>query len=537
VKREGWMHNPEIEQTKAQGSSFRHKGRRRGAGVATTLSMLMVAATASAEVVATGDLESIVRDGALNGTNITWDNQMYQPGFFPWAVNLGAAAGINVMEVPPPPYFFGQALAPMGGLDNFEARFGNFFIQFYSDQGNPVFPPPLWNGVLSISTGFQLGEYICEAVDPNAPFPFNIPYVGPASCSKGSTGLPVDVTFVNAELNLAGSFVDNGVGTLPTGLGDGSTITYSIDGGGTCVEPFLGAGAFDCSGRINLNAFRGFATPVGTAVPVDVETSFSPPGGGTPVPVVGTVTYNEVLTDGLTTVVTSSQGGGTIPFNFSVDVGGWTTIYIDISTTANVLGPITVCGEYADDDNNGYVDDTAAHECDLRLLHNDGGGVFEDATLAADDVLCPFPQDQTTCDDPNIPGGKLCINTVENEICGSVDSLSLFLLAVETTLEGELLGTLQLAIDRVDDLDPTVFGQKRLQKAMSRVLTSAVRQVESGEYSEARDTALSALKRTDGCANDGEPDVNDWIQECEAQSQVYPLLEDAIALLDEILAG
>ena len=40
------------------------------------------------------------------------------------------------------------------------------------------------------------------------------------------------------------------------------------------------------------------------------------------------------------------------------------------------------------------------------------------------------------------------------------------------------------------------------------------------------------LERTNGCADVGEPDQNDWIRTYEGQGLVYPLIVEAIELLE-----
>jgi len=155
----------------------------------------------------------------------------------------------------------------------------------------------------------------------------------------------------------------------------------------------------------------------------------------------GTVTYDQVNSPGFTTMVTSSQAGGTIPANFRVDVPGWVQIFLDITTTATLPEPtaITVCGDYLDEDPpDGILDGTPAQECDLRFLHNEpdptdpsGPGAFVDRTLAADDPRCLFPPQETPCPNPDTPEEDfLCINRVTNEICAGVESLSAFYPAV-----------------------------------------------------------------------------------------------------------
>jgi hypothetical protein len=413
MKGDELMQKPERKQTKEQGSSFRHRARSLGGGMGVLLSVLLLAGSASADVVGTGNLVTYANVGDLSGTNITWYEVEKFPPFFLWPVNLGApAADINVMQVPLGGGSYG---APAGTPPS-----GNFFTNFFSDQG----VPPAWNGVLHFYNFFENGEYVCT----------NPPYI--QDCSKGSELEPVDITFVASQLQLFGSFVDQGFGTLPLVDEFYRPIVYSIDGAQTCFELLPGSpGSYECSGRVNLNAFVGFETLSGgtsgdpnDSVSVDVDATFVPPGGGLSIPVSGTVTYDEVLDPGFTTLVTSSQAGGTIPPNFALDVPGFTEIYLDITTTAKLPDPptdITICGYYPDANQDGIVDSTPAWECDLRLLHNEDD-VFEDRTMAADDDLCPFDQD-TTCPNPDTPEEDfLCINTVENQICARVDSLSVF---------------------------------------------------------------------------------------------------------------
>jgi hypothetical protein len=43
------------------------------------------------------------------------------------------------------------------------------------------------------------------------------------------------------------------------------------------------------------------------------------------------------------------------------------------------------------------------------------------------------------------------------------------------------------------------------------------------------------LAKTDGCAQTGAPDKNDWIKDCADQNQVDPLILQAIQLLRGML--
>jgi hypothetical protein len=40
--------------------------------------------------------------------------------------------------------------------------------------------------------------------------------------------------------------------------------------------------------------------------------------------------------------------------------------------------------------------------------------------------------------------------------------------------------------------------------------------------------------KMDGCAKNGSPGCNDWIKCCSSQNQVYPLVNEALVLLDNL---
>jgi len=43
------------------------------------------------------------------------------------------------------------------------------------------------------------------------------------------------------------------------------------------------------------------------------------------------------------------------------------------------------------------------------------------------------------------------------------------------------------------------------------------------------------LERTDGCADIGEPDSDDWIMTCEGQNQIYLLIAEAMEHLQHLI--
>jgi hypothetical protein len=366
--------------------------------------VVLGAGTASADVVATGNVtaSTVVGIGSLS-SSFTWDLAPYSV-FGEWDVNLGLEPGINTMAIPPG---LGTVIGNVGTPPS-----GPFWGLWLSSN-----PSVLGIEVLPFAPG--PGQYVC----PNS--------VGGCASERIFLTDPFSVTYVASGLDLSGTFVDvpGGGAGLPTELG-GVSVTYSFDGSQLCVEN--PPGFVSCSGRVNLNAFKPIFTGEGgiagdpeKSVEVPVSETFTDPYTGETLPVTGSVTFDEVTEDAFTTVVTSSQASGSIDANFSVEVDGWTTVFSEISIDPPdaAIGPVTVCFDYQDaDPDDGVVDGTTQDECSLRLLHNDDDVLtpneFLDSTLKATDSRCLLSN--TNC------GGNWCIDTVNNEVCGGVDSLSTF---------------------------------------------------------------------------------------------------------------
>jgi hypothetical protein len=107
-----------------------------------------------------------------------------------------------------------------------------------------------------------------------------------------------------------------------------------------------------------------------------------------------------------------------------------------------------------------------------------------------------------------------------------------------TTAEGDLIDTLHYAVRVVNkSLSPDDFTNRQLHKNMAKHIGQALALIDKGEYADARYKLEAEVRKTDGCATDGMPDTNDWIDGCTAQEQVHPVLVHALGLVDEILGG
>ena len=98
------------------------------------------------------------------------------------------------------------------------------------------------------------------------------------------------------------------------------------------------------------------------------------------------------------------------------------------------------------------------------------------------------------------------------------------------------IAKIQNLIAIINDLDPSVFKNPNQKKALTHKLNAVIDKLENAEYEDAlKKLENDILKKTDGCALTGEPDKNDWIIDCEAQSQIYPLILDVIELLEQLI--
>ena len=85
-------------------------------------------------------------------------------------------------------------------------------------------------------------------------------------------------------------------------------------------------------------------------------------------------------------------------------------------------------------------------------------------------------------------------------------------------------------------LPPEVFVNKNRQRALDNKLSAVFTMIEDGDYVGARDKLRrDILRKTDGCAQGGEPDPNDWIIDCDSQEQLYPLILDTLDLIEGLV--
>ncbi len=85
--------------------------------------------------------------------------------------------------------------------------------------------------------------------------------------------------------------------------------------------------------------------------------------------------------------------------------------------------------------------------------------------------------------------------------------------------------TLLELIDVIDDLPNESLKNRKMKIPLINKINAVLNKVENGLCREVRNKLENdLLKKTDGCAEIGEPDKNDWLITCQAQDQVYALI-------------
>lgn len=109
---------------------------------------------------------------------------------------------------------------------------------------------------------------------------------------------------------------------------------------------------------------------------------------------------------------------------------------------------------------------------------------------------------------------------------------------VVISVEDAIFGALMDAIDVINALDITAFKSRNMRKPLTGELNEVLRKITQGQSHAALvELEHTILTRTDGCSVSGIPDQTDWLMDCDAQSQVHPVIAKSIALLRRLIYG
>jgi hypothetical protein len=96
-----------------------------------------------------------------------------------------------------------------------------------------------------------------------------------------------------------------------------------------------------------------------------------------------------------------------------------------------------------------------------------------------------------------------------------------------SNVESSLQCALSDAVEKL--LKPESLKGKNLKRSLLNKITIATDMIDNGLYTDAMNKLQNdILQKTNGCAEMGQPDKNDWIINCEQQAVVYPLIIETI---------
>lgn len=137
---------------------------------------------------------------------------------------------------------------------------------------------------------------------------------------------------------------------------------------------------------------------------------------------------------------------------------------------------------------------------------------------------------------PDLPGEYL-VSLVVND--GFEDSEPDNVTIVAITSQEAATIELFDAIAKIND-DPTLgrehWRNKNLRKAMTNKINAVLKMIDDELYEDAWDKLSNdILHKMDGCYYEGEPDKNDWLVTCTGQETLFPLITNAMGLVENLM--
>ncbi|MBN1972298.1 MAG: hypothetical protein JW787_01565, partial [Sedimentisphaerales bacterium] len=91
------------------------------------------------------------------------------------------------------------------------------------------------------------------------------------------------------------------------------------------------------------------------------------------------------------------------------------------------------------------------------------------------------------------------------------------------------------AYNVVNEMDLEHFTCEQDALKLANEMDFILKMIDHGSLADALDMLINeTIQRTNGCADYGQPDRDDWIVTCEGQDLIYPLLLDTVALLENL---
>lgn len=130
--------------------------------------------------------------------------------------------------------------------------------------------------------------------------------------------------------------------------------------------------------------------------------------------------------------------------------------------------------------------------------------------------------------------GSYILSLVVNDGFENSDPSNITVIAIED--QNVVTEELEEIIITINGLDDAVLKNGNMKNALTNKINNVLEMIDQGLYQDALDKLENdILKKTNGCAETGSPDKNDWIKDCDAQGQVYPVIIEAIELLEDLI--
>jgi Leucine-rich repeat (LRR) protein len=130
--------------------------------------------------------------------------------------------------------------------------------------------------------------------------------------------------------------------------------------------------------------------------------------------------------------------------------------------------------------------------------------------------------------------GEYVVSLVVND--GLLNSLPASATVVAISVQNALTQTLQELINVINNMPSAAFKNKNMGNTLIRKISVILKKVDNTNYQGAHNQLeKDVFAKTNGCADTGSPDNNDWIVSCYYQSQVYPLIVEALGLLEDLI--
>jgi hypothetical protein len=411
---------------------------------------------------------------------------------------------------------------------------GNVYVTGYSygSNGYPDYatikysqnPPPIANA--GIDQTVHVGDIVTldgnASYDPNGNVPLTYEW-SLASLPNGSTAILSDPAIVNPAFT-------------PDVHGDYTIQLIVKDSLGTASLPDTVIITTTNSIPIAEAGPDQSVTIIGTIIQLDGTQSYDVDGDN--------ITYEWSFVSLPTGSSTSLVGASTTTPTFIADVNGTYEAQLIVSDPFSQSLPDTVIVSFENIKpaaNAGAsqsvvvgqvvtIDGTASSDANGDALTYSWSLIsFPEGSLS---VITNPTYDITTII-PDLPGTYV-VQLIVNDGFINSDPSTIQVQAVTTeTMAIEAVQTVQ---NQIVSLSPEAFKNANMQNTLLNHLNAVIAKIEAGNYAGALGQLQNnILAKTDGCANSGAPDKNDWITDAEAQGIIYPYILDAIAKIEILM--